>query len=205
MGSNQLRDYTFKIVLLGDSASGKTAILNRLSSGRYTGKTWATVGGDVSFKKMTVDNSNVNLILWDTAGMERFGAITAGFLRNVHGIIFVYDITDRTSYENIPNWIQFAMEKGPENYVKILIGNKCDRSNTRVVDTKVAQEFAESRDLAFFETSAKEDINCDAAFRAVATAILQNEVVLSSAISRSNFQGINEGSIRQRGKTSGCC
>jgi len=175
-------DYTFKVILLGETGVGKTCVLCRFSDNSFSERHISTVGADMRFKSVKIGNSNVQLSIWDTGGQERFHSINAGYLRGVHGIIFVYDITNQESFNRLDYWAGFASKYGPEDCVRILIGNKCDQASNREVNTENARKRAESDNMPFFETSAKDDINCEASFRSVAAAILQNEQILSSVV-----------------------
>ncbi|CAL8128897.1 unnamed protein product [Orchesella dallaii] len=175
-------DYTFKVILLGEMGVGKTCVLCRFSENSFSERHIATVGADMRFKSVPIGNSNVQLSIWDTGGQERFHSINAGYLRGVHGIIFVYDITNQQSFNRLDYWTAFATKYGPEDCVRILIGNKCDQESDREVNMDNARKRAESESMPFFETSAKDDINCEAVFRSVAAAILQNEQILSAVV-----------------------
>ncbi|ODM90265.1 GTP-binding protein YPTM1 [Orchesella cincta] len=174
-------DYTFKVILLGETGVGKTCVLCRFSDNSFSERHISTVGADMRFKSVTIGRSTVQLSIWDTGGQERFHSINAGYLRGVHGIIFVYDITNQESFNRLDYWTAFAKKYGPEDCVRIMIGNKCDQAVDREVNTDNAR-VTESENMPFFETSARDDINCEAAFRSVAAAILQNEQILASVV-----------------------
>eukprot|EP00658_Telonema_sp_P-2_P007115 TRINITY_DN12651_c0_g1_i3.p1 TRINITY_DN12651_c0_g1~~TRINITY_DN12651_c0_g1_i3.p1 ORF type:complete len:166 (+),score=56.15 TRINITY_DN12651_c0_g1_i3:125-622(+) len=126
-----------------------------------------------SFKIKTVkfDDQTIKLQIWDTAGQERFRTITSSYYRGAHGIIVVYDVTDGDSYTNVKQWLEEIQRYACEGVNKLLVGNKCDLANKRVVDKKAAEEFAEKHGITFLETSAKNNQNVDAAFMTMAGEI----------------------------------
>ena len=104
---------------------------------------------------------NVSLQIWDTAGQERFRTITSSYYRGAHGIIVVYDVTDQESFNNIKQWLQEVDKLACENVNKLLVGNKCDLTNKKVVDYTSAKEYAAQLGIPFLETSAKNATNVE--------------------------------------------
>uniref|UniRef100_A0A8D1B2V0 Ras-related protein Rab-42 n=1 Tax=Sus scrofa TaxID=9823 RepID=A0A8D1B2V0_PIG len=159
--------YQFRIALLGDTAVGKTSLLRRYSA--------PTVG--VEFYSRTLQlraGPRVKLQLWDTAGQERFRCITRSFYRNVVGVLLVFDVTNRKSFEHIRDWHQEVMAtQGPDKAIFLLVGHKSDLQSMRCVSAQEAEELAASLGMAFVETSAKNNCNVDLAFNTVADAIQQ--------------------------------
>ncbi|XP_053432202.1 ras-related protein Rab-42 [Nycticebus coucang] len=172
--------YQFRIVLLGDAAVGKTSLLRRYVAG--TPRTpepepepEPTVG--VEFYRRALQlraGPRVKLQLWDTAGQERFRCITRSFYRNVVGVLLVFDVTNRKSFEHIQDWHQEVVAiQGPDKAIFLLVGHKSDLQSTRCVSAQEAEELATSLGMAFMETSAKSNCNVDLAFDTLANAIQQ--------------------------------
>ncbi|KAE8668373.1 Ras-related protein RABD1 [Hibiscus syriacus] len=111
--------------------------------------------------------------LWDTAGQERFRTITSSYYRGAHGIIIVYDVTDGESFKNVKQWLREIDRYANDNVCKLLVGNKCDLIQNKVVGTQTAKAFADEIGIPFLETSAKDAINVEQAFLTMAGAIKQ--------------------------------
>ena len=156
--------YIFRLCLLGDSFVGKTSILTKYSDGEIPKKYNSTIGAD--FKVITLELNDIitKIHIWDTAGQERFKSITVNYFKNSHGFIFVYDITNRESFENLNNWIDLAFQNNQNHFINFLIGNKCDLENDRKVSIEEGKNFAEKKKFIFLETSAKDNININKVF-----------------------------------------
>merc|ERR1712066_1043842 len=111
--------------------------------------------------------------IWDTAGQERFRTITSSYYRGAHGIIVVYDVTDKESFNNVKHWMQEIDKYAADGVNKLLVGNKCDLSSKKVVSHDEAKELADSLGIQFMETSAKNAHNVEQAFQAMAREIKQ--------------------------------
>jgi len=148
----------FKIIIIGDSDVGKTCLTYRLCAGKFPSKTEATIGVDFRERIVDIDGERIKLQLWDTAGMERFRkSMVPHYYRNVHAVVFTYDVTNRKSFEELPSWIEECDVHLKNKLPRILIGNKCDRKDEKQVETWEAQRFADAHLMPLFETSAKED------------------------------------------------
>jgi Ras-related protein Rab-1A len=156
--------YIFRICLLGDSSVGKTSLLTRYSEGKIIEKYNSTIG--VDFKVVTLKLNDVisKVHIWDTAGQERFKSIAINYFRNSHGFIFVYDISNRESFENLNNWIELAFSNNQNSIINFLIGNKSDLNDERKVSEDEGKQFAIQKKFVFMETSAKDNINVDKVF-----------------------------------------
>lgn len=117
-----------------------------------------------------MDGDNIHLDLWDTAGQERFKAIAKNYFKGAHGFLFVYDITQKSSFEGMKHWIKEA-EKNSGQFKYVIVGNKSDLEDARQVEYSELQELGENYNAAYFETSAKKNINVIEAFTELATAI----------------------------------
>ena len=133
----------------------------------------STIGADFLTKELNLDNSLVQLQLWDTAGQEKFHAMGASFYRNAECCVLVCDLTDAKSFETIDTWRQEFLTqlapKDPDNFPFVLLGNKCDKEGERkVAETKIRQYCEVKNHMPYFETSAKDNTNVDKAFEEIA-------------------------------------
>ncbi|GJT96870.1 Ras-related protein RGP1-like protein [Tanacetum coccineum] len=168
---SQKIDYVFKIVLIGDSAVGKSQLLARFSRNEFSLDSKATIGVEFQTKTMVIDHKNVKAQIWDTAGQERYRAVTSAYYRGAVGAMLVYDITKRQSFDHIARWLEELRGHADNNIVIMLIGNKSDLDSQRDVSTEDAKEFAEREGLFFMETSALEATNVEPAFLTILTEI----------------------------------
>jgi len=164
-------DYLIKLLLIGDSGVGKSCLLLRFSDDSFTPSFITTIGIDFKIRTIDLDGSRIKLQIWDTAGQERFRTITTAYYRGAMGILLVYDVTDDKSFGNIRNWIRNIEQHATESVNKMLIGNKCDLVDKRVVETERGQALADEYHIKFMETSAKNSINVDKAFISLAKDI----------------------------------
>ncbi|XP_067301025.1 ras-related protein Rab-33B-like isoform X1 [Pseudorasbora parva] len=148
----------FKIIVIGDSNVGKTCLTYRFCGGKFLKNPEATIGVDFRERTLQLDGEYIKLQIWDTAGQERFRkSMVEHYYRNVHAIIFVYDVTSLASFESLPEWIEECVRHSvPPMVPRILVGNKCDLRGTREVSTFVAQRLADGYNFPLFETSARD-------------------------------------------------
>ncbi|XP_068970267.1 ras-related protein Rab-37-like isoform X2 [Bombus flavifrons] len=159
----------FKVMLLGDSGVGKTCLLTRFRDGRFlSGNYITTVGIDFRNKVVVVDDTSIKLQIWDTAGQERFRSVTHAYYRDAHALLLLYDVTNKTSYDNIRAWLSEIREHANEDVVIMLLGNKSDCGTERVVKREDGERLAQEYKVPFMETSAKTGLNVELAFLAVA-------------------------------------
>ncbi|XP_078532918.1 ras-related protein Rab-33B [Lissotriton helveticus] len=157
------RSRIFKIIVIGDSNVGKTCLTYRFCGGRFPQRTEATIGVDFRERTEDIDGERIKIQLWDTAGQERFRkSMVQHYYRNVHAVVFVYDMTNLTSFNNLPSWIEECRQHSLANGIpRILVGNKCDLHNDLEVPTDLAQKFADFHSMPLFETSAKNPNDTD--------------------------------------------
>jgi len=164
-------DYLFKLLLIGDSGVGKSCLLLRFADDTYTDSYISTIGVDFKIRTVDLDTKTIKLQIWDTAGQERFRTITSSYYRGAHGIIIVYDITDKESFDNVRQWLFEIDRYASENVCKLLVGNKSDLTNKRAVEYEQAKGFADELNVPFLETSAKNAANVEQAFLTMAAQI----------------------------------
>jgi len=162
-----------KIICLGNSSVGKTSILRRYKDGSFTTHHLSTLGVDSVNIDVTLGEEIISITLWDTAGQERFRTITHSFYKQSQGILLVYDITNKESFESIGGWIQSIYEHADSNVVKYLVGNKCDLVDDRKVTYEEGLKLATDNGMKFFETSAKEEKNIKEAIECLAKEVVE--------------------------------
>ena len=166
-------DELYKIVLIGDSGVGKSNILSRYIHDEFSIDTKTTVGVEFGSKIITISNKKLKIQLWDTAGQEKFKAVTNIYYKGAKGALIIYDITRRETFENINKWI-LELKNNEDNVIIILIGNKSDLEENREVDYDIGKNFAEENNMIFFETSALSGRGVDNVFNNTCQKIYEN-------------------------------
>lgn len=193
---------------------GKSSLLLRFADNTYTESFIATIGVDfVSFsqkiKTVDVENKVVKLQIWDTAGQEKFRTITSSYYRGAHGVIVVYDVTNRDSFQNVKNWMGEITRYASENVNRLLIGNKCDIDAKRAVTSEEGKELADSFGIQFMETSAKTAANVEQSFLRMAVEIKGRVAVNTSKTAtpqgQSKGQQLSSGKVVNAKGKQGCC
>ena len=169
-------DFLFKILLIGDSGVGKSSILMRYTDDEYKHEYISTIGVDFKIKTITNCDKIIKLQLWDTAGQERFQTITSSYYRGAQGIIIVYDITCKDSFENVKKWLQQIDNYTNGEVFKILVGNKVDLENKRKVDKIRVQQFCQENNIYHIETSAKDSNNIKKMFLYLSENLMKNTI-----------------------------
>ncbi len=157
-------DMIFKVVLVGDSGVGKTNILLRYLKNEFDTNTKATVGVEFGTKKAHIENSSIKAQIWDTAGQERYRSITSAYYKGAHGALVVYDITRKSSFDSVEKWLSDLKNNGEEKMVIMVVGNKCDLEEGRVISLQDGEAKAQRNKVAFLETSALNATNVEKAF-----------------------------------------
>ncbi|CAM9818239.1 unnamed protein product [Bubo scandiacus] len=164
--------YQFRVIVLGDAAVGKSSLLRCFAEGASGGTAAPCPTVGVEFYSRTVPlppAGKAKLQLWDTAGQERFRSITRSFYRSAAGVLLVFDLTNRASFERVPEWYREAAGEGPPAFV--LVGHKCDLAAERAVSAEEAGQLAATLGMAFVETSARSNLNVELAFQTLAGGI----------------------------------
>jgi len=165
--ADQNFDYMFKLLIIGNSSVGKTSFLFRYADDSFTSAFVSTVGIDFKVKTVFRQDKRVKLQIWDTAGQERYRTITTAYYRGAMGFILMYDITNEESFNSVQDWCTQIKTYSWDNAQVILVGNKCDMEDERVVSYERGKQLADQLGLEFFETSAKEKSCVDDAFFAL--------------------------------------
>jgi len=177
---------------------------SRFADDTYTESYISTIGVDFKIRTIELDGKTIKLQIWDTAGQERFRTITSSYYRGAHGIIVVYDVTDQESFNNVKQWLQEIDRYACENVNKLLVGNKCDLTNKKVVDYTSAKEYADQLGIPFLETSAKNATNVEQAFMTMAAEI-KNRVGPPAAAQPTAGVKISNTSAVDAKSGGGCC
>ena len=147
----------FKILVIGDSNVGKTNLVSRFCENKFNENSKTTIGVDFNLYETEIDNKKITAQFWDTAGQEKYRAMSTAFYKKAEGAIIVYDISDNRSFDNINSWLNEIKFYAEEKIKIILLGNKSDLKTLDSVPKKKAEEFAKKNDLFFLEVSAKEN------------------------------------------------
>ncbi len=178
--TKKFHKHIFKIIIIGDSGVGKTSILSRYADDSFTESHISTIGVDFRFKTIPIENKYTNEIeqiklqIWDTAGQERFKNITSAYYRNADGLVVVYDITDKKSFDNISLWLGEVRKYMENSKPIIIIGNKSDREDKQVTYEEL-EEFSKKNNFLYLETSARQDKNVELLFMKMAVACLYDK------------------------------
>jgi len=164
-------DLLFKVLLIGESGVGKSSILLRFADDHFRDQQGITIGVDFKIRTIVIDGKRIKLQIWDTAGQERFRAVARAYFRGTHGVIMVYDLTNRRSFEELNQWSDQLASYAPSNCLRLIVGNKLDRAEEREVPTDEAAAYAQERGVLLLETSAKDNTNIGQAFETIAREI----------------------------------
>jgi len=150
------------IIVLGNFSVGKTCFILRYTNNVYNQIHLSTIGIDFKTKDVILPNKqSYKILYYDTAGEERYRSLSLNSIKNADGIILLYDITNIGSFESIQNWMSGINELKGKNFPAILIGNKCDLNEDRVISYSKGKELAQSLGINFYETSSKDNINIE--------------------------------------------
>ena len=196
-------DHLCKIVVIGDSGVGKSSLMSRFADDEYSESFISTIGVDFKIRTLTLDDGKiVKMQIWDTAGQERFRTITTSYYRGSHGVMVVYDVTNKESFDSVKMWLnEVAKSTSEDSTTMFLVGNKSDlAAEEREVPYESGKAFADSYGVRFFETSAKTSQNVDAAFEAMAADALEKRSRRSGEFQRSGDGGGGVVNLFKRGE-----
>ncbi|CAH8487177.1 unnamed protein product [Heterobilharzia americana] len=199
----------FKLLLIGDSGVGKSSLLLRYTNDCFESQLSATIGVDFKVKLVTVpDGTKIKLSIWDTAGQERFRTLTPNVYRGSHAAVFVYDVSNRESFEHLSSWMEELKTYADNpNMVKLLVGNKID-SEPREIPREEGLRFARLYNMPYAETSAKTNEGVHQLFCEVVTNIYNHSELWNQGKKRA-VSGVtsraNLGQFQDEQSQSGCC
>lgn len=189
MGSDEAYNFVFKVVLIGESGVGKSNLLSRFTKNEFSHDSRTTIGVEFSTRTVQLSGFTIKAQIWDTAGLERYRAITSAYYRGAVGALLVYDITKHLTYESVERWLKELYDHADPHIVVMLVGNKTDLESERSVPNEEAKDFAEKNGLLFLETSALESTNVEAAFNSVLAAI--HKKVSSKEVVRGSISAVS--------------
>lgn len=194
MAENNLQRKVMRLSIIGDSQTGKSSVLNVYLGNDFTYDILSNIGIDKqSVEKQMKDGNKIKIIFWDTAGQERFHSIAISSVKNSQGIILVFDITNRKSFEDLNMWID-DINNATDKVSIILFGNKCDLQN-RKISKEEAEKFAKKNNIPYIETSAKLKLNINEAF----------SIVVNDAYKKYGLVNGLRLKKKKKNKGEGCC
>ena len=193
--NNQEKQY--KVLLIGDQAVGKSSLLSRYVDNIFETNIMGTAGLDLKKKTVKIKGEVLNVCIFDTAGHERFRSFAKNQYSKADGILIVYDITDKKSFEGVNMWVASINKELEGGSECLLIGNKIDLESSRVVSTHEGEELAKKYKISFIETSAKLSRNVNEAFLRVINQLYEKDLA-----KRNQLQN---GHQKKKQRPSGCC
>lgn len=190
--------YTFKYIIIGESGVGKSCLLLQFTDKRFEPLFDMTIGVEFGARTIQINNQEVKLQIWDTAGQESFRSITRSYYRGACGALLVFDVTNRSSFQSLQGWLDDALANCNVNITVMLVGNKADLESKRDVSKEEAQNFAAQHGITYIETSAKTAANVDAAF--IQTAQQIYDKVERGELDRGFVTGKNPGTAKPQPK-----
>lgn len=174
------RKVLLKVIILGDSGVGKTSLMNQYVNKKFSNQYKATIGADFLTKEVQVDDRIVTMQIWDTAGQERFQSLGVAFYRGADCCVLVFDVCAHSSFKTLDSWRdEFLIQSSPrepDNFPFVVLGNKIDLENERVISSKKALQWCQNKNnMPYFETSAKEGKNVELAFQTIARNALAQD------------------------------
>ncbi|GBE85614.1 GTP-binding protein [Sparassis crispa] len=193
-----------KLLLIGNSSVGKSSLLLRFSDEQWLpeDEASATIGVDFRVHKMEIKGKKVKLSIWDTAGQERFRTITSSYYRGAQGIILVYDVANRESFDALPRWYSELETYVSPAVVKIIVGNKVDKEFSRQVTYTEGQHYAQRMNSLFIEASAKTAVGVREAFIEVVEKILDTPELWAS-VTQKGRPGLGGGGVAENSMPGG--
>ncbi|KAL7536234.1 hypothetical protein ACHAXR_007009 [Thalassiosira sp. AJA248-18] len=207
-------DHLFKLLMIGDAAVGKSSMLIRFTDDAFDEHIQSTIGVDFKVKHLELNNKRIKLTVWDTAGQERFRTLTSSYYRGAQGVVMVYDVTRRDSFDNLEHWLKEVKLYSPNNgegVVKLLVGNKIDLPDNdggdgeyeRQVDRHEAEEWARNQGMLFLEASAKTRTGVQESFMEVVHKILEDPDLLLNTVPGKPKTAVNLGKSGGKGGVKG--
>ena len=199
MTSEKEYEFIIKILIIGDSTVGKTNFVYKFSEDKFRENYFASTGIELKTTSIQIDGKSIKIQLWDTAGQEKYRAMTKNLYLKSQGIIILFDITNETSFINLKNWMSQIKESCGEDIPILLVGNKIDLEDNRVINKERAMEYANNENIEYIEVSSKTGENINKAL----TSLLQK--ILKRDDSNSNFSfTLDAGTVKKKTKHN-CC
>ena len=157
--------FDLKVILVGDISVGKTSVLGRFIDNKFSTEYKCTVGSDTKVKYVQIDQNNfAKVSIWDTAGEEKFRAVTKNYFKDAQGALIVFDLTNKETFIKLSEWIEFVNDSSPADVVITLVGNKSDLDNQRKVSFEEGVEYSKILKCDYYEVSAKNGSNISLIF-----------------------------------------
>ena len=192
-------DLTLKILIVGDSSVGKTNFINRFIENKFNNNYMTTSGIDLKTANLEIKNKNIRIQIWDTAGQEKYKAITKNLFLKVMGAIIIFDITNEKSFNNLKNWVQMVKEECGPHMTIIIVGNKNDLIEQRKINEEEVIAYANKQKLDYIETSCKTGENVKKAVTILCEKILETKEI------NEDPSFILDNTIFQNKKKKKCC
>ena len=192
-------DLTLKILIVGDSSVGKTNFINRFIENKFNNNYMTTSGIDLKTANLEIKNKNIRIQIWDTAGQEKYKAITKNLFLKVMGAIIIFDITNEKSFNNLNNWVQMIKEECGPHMTIIIVGNKNDLIEQRKINEEEVIAYANKQKLDYIETSCKTGENVKKAVTILCEKILETKEI------NEDPSFILDNTIFQNQKKKKCC
>jgi Ras-related protein Rab-1A len=200
--SDEIMNY--KLVVIGKSAVGKSAIMIRFTDDRFVENYLTTIGVDFKFRSLKINNDNFRLQIWDTAGQEKYQSITKTFYKGAHAVILVFDLTSKKSYEEMKDiWLEESIKSCDPDVQFVIFGNKKDLESKREVTKEEVMNFIKDKDILYFETSAKSGENVENAFFKITEKIHEKQKNSIEKTQQPFGSSLEEANLNK--KQSGCC
>ena len=210
MSDDEESEERIKIMALGNSKVGKTSFITKYTDNTFQDVYLATIGIDFKIKNIVIKEIQYKLFFYDTTGQEKYRSMALNMIKNAHGIILMYDITDKSSFDAITEWIKSIHDLKGKNFPVILLGNKIDLEDGRVISQEEGKKLADEYKIEFFETSNIDGTNINEAGLAIVNKILDSRQRISildnnsSASSHSSKVTIKTKN-KKKGKSKKCC
>ena len=160
-----MSEMIFKIILIGDSSSGKTNIINRYISNKFVENSQPTIGVEMFSKDFQIEDDSVHAQIWDTAGQEKYNTLTSSYYKGAKGALIVYDVTQKTTFDKIERYIDELKDNADKNVFMVLVGNKSDLEGNRMILKEEGEQLATKLKIGFFEVSAKTGVGIENLFK----------------------------------------
>ena len=199
MNSDKEYEFLIKILIVGDSTVGKTNFIKKYVEDKFNENYFASTGIDLISTSIKIEGKSFKIQIWDTAGQEKYRAMTKNLFLKTQGIVILFDISNETSFINLKSWMNEIKDECSSDIPIILVGNKSDLEDNRVIDKERAMEYAKNENLEYIETSSKTGENINKALSLIIEKIYQR------ADSNSNFSfTLDDGTVKKKSKKM-CC